>query len=161
VFYHSVLDAAALDWCRVTALHAPEDWEPEMKNSQVLLLESKSKSYIELLKAKINERLERLERESLLTKVDRLFARCSPPAGWSPMTGYEFDREKIRLFDEQRHELIHGNALGNPLMLFQVSEENLFYIQQTGMYFMGLVNRKYGLKIDIRYFEAHQTRTTR
>ena len=27
VFVHSVLDAAALDFCRVTALAAPKDWE--------------------------------------------------------------------------------------------------------------------------------------
>lgn len=160
VFYHSLLEGVVLDCCRVTALHAPQDWEEDLRNSQVPLLESKSKSYDELLKAKVEERLERLERDSLLVKVDRLCARCNPAAGWSPMTGYEFDRKKIELFDKQRHEIIHGRALGTPLTLFQISDENLFYAQQTGMYFMGLVSHKYGLKIDPTYLQPNAPNTS-
>jgi hypothetical protein len=88
----------------------------------------------------------------LLAKVDRLFARCNPPSGWSPMVGYVFDRERIRQFDDQRHEIVHGNALGKPLTLFQVSDENLLYVQKTGMFFMGLINFKYHLRIDPEYW---------
>ena len=152
VYYHSLLDASAFDYCRVTALHAPRDWEQDLKNTQVQLLETQSKSYDQLLQAKLDERLEKLERESLLTKVDRLFARCNPPSGWSPMVGYEFDRERIKRFDDQRHEIVHGKALGKPLTLFQVSDENLVYVQKTGMFFMGLVNFKYQLRIDPEYW---------
>jgi hypothetical protein len=147
VFYHSLLDGVAFDYCRVTALHAPQDWEQDLKGSQVPLPDAKIKSYDEILKAKIGERLGKLERESLLAKADRLFARCNPPAGWSPMTGYKYDREQIELFDEQRHQVIHGKALGNPLSVFQITDESLFYVLQTGMYFMGLVNLKYGLQL--------------
>jgi len=152
VFYHSILDASAFDYCRVTTLHAPRDWEQDLRNAQVQLLETQEKSYDQLLQAKLNERLEKLERESLLTKVDRIFARCNPPSGWSPMRGYVFDRDRIKRFDDQRHEIVHGKALGKPLMLFQVSDESLFYVQQTGMYFMGLVNFKYQLRLDPEYW---------
>jgi hypothetical protein len=152
VFYHSLLDATVFDYCRVTVLHAARDWEQDLKNTQVQLLETQSKSYDQLLQAKLDERLEKLERESLLTKVDRLFARCSPPSGWSPMVGYAFDRERIKRFDDQRHEIVHGKALGKPLTLFQVSDENLVYVQKTGMFFMGLVNFKYQLRIDPEYW---------
>jgi hypothetical protein len=152
VFYHSLLDASAFDYCRVTVLHAPRDWAQDLKNTQVQLLETQSKSYDQLLQAKLDERLGRLERESLLTKVDRLCARCNPPSGWSPMVGYGFDRDRIERFDDQRHEIVHGKALGKPLTLFQISDENLFYVQQTGMYFMGLVNFKYHLRIDPKYW---------
>jgi hypothetical protein len=151
VYYHSLLDASAFDYCRVTALHAPQDWEQDLKATQVPLLETKSKSYDRLLQAKLDERLERLERESLLTKVDRLFARCNPSPGWSPMVGYLFDRDRIKQFDDQRHEIVHGKAIGKPLTLFQLSIENLFYVQQTGMYLMGLVNCKYGLRVAPSY----------
>ena len=37
VFAHSVLDAAALDYCRVTALVAPGDWESVIDQRQVKL----------------------------------------------------------------------------------------------------------------------------
>jgi hypothetical protein len=99
VFYHSLLDASVFDYCRATALHAPQDWEQDLENAQVQLLETKSNPYDQLLQTKIEERLERLERESLFTKFDRLFARCNPQPGWSPMRDYSFDRERIKQFD--------------------------------------------------------------
>jgi len=160
VFYHSLLDGVAFDYCRVTALHAPQDWEQELKASQIPLLQAKTESYDALLRVKIDERLNNLERESVLTKINRLFARCTPPAGWSPMDGYSFDQKQIELFDEQRHEIIHGKALGKPLSLFRISDENLFYIQQTGMFLMGLVNRKYSLKISPSYWQSQLLRPT-
>jgi hypothetical protein len=153
VFYHSLMDGVAFDYCRVTALHAP-------KATQIPLLQAKTESYDILLRTKIDERLRSLERESLMTKINRLFARCDPPAGWSPMKGYSFDRKQIELFDEQRHEIIHGKALGKPLSLFRISDENLFYIQQTGMFLMGLVNRKYGLKISPSYWQSQLLKPT-
>lgn len=144
----------------MTALHAPRDWEQDLKNTQVQLVETKSKSYDQLLQDKLDERLEKLERESLLTKVDRLSARCTPPSGWSPMEGYAFDRERIKQFDDQRHEIVHGKALGKSLTLFQVSDENLFYVQQTGMFLMGLVNFKYHLRIDPEYLRKASQATS-
>jgi hypothetical protein len=68
------------------------------------------------------------------------------------MTGYVYDRERIKRFDDQRHEIVHGKALGKPRTLFQVSEENLFYVQQTGMFFMGLVNFKYHMRVDPKHW---------
>jgi len=76
------------------------------------------------------------------------------------MAGYSFDQKQIELFDEQRHEIIHGKALGKPLSLFRISDENLFYIQQTGMFLMGLVNRKYGLKISPSYWQSQLLKPT-
>jgi hypothetical protein len=148
VFYHSLLDATAFDYCQVTALHSPQDWEKDLKLAQVRLLETQGKSYDQMLRAKLAEHLEKLERESLPTKADRLFARCNPPAGWSPMEGYIFDRERIKLFDDQQHAIVHGKALGKSLTLFAISNENLSYIEKTGMYFMALVNYRYQLLID-------------
>jgi hypothetical protein len=67
------------------------------------------------------------------------------------MLGYVFDRVRVKRFDDQRREIVHGKALGKPLELFQVADESLFYMQQTGMYFMGLLNFKFNLRIDPQY----------
>lgn len=64
------------------------------------------------------------------------------------MTEYAFDLGRIKEFDDQRHAIVHGKAMGKPLALFEVSDENLFYMQKTGMYFLGLINFKYGLQLD-------------
>jgi hypothetical protein len=147
VFAHSVLEGLTFDYLRVTALHAPKDWEVDLKETKVPLHEVSKLPYDEILDAKLNERICKLERESLLVKVDRLLARCQPPPTWSPMIGYGFQKAKLEALDQQRHEIVHGEALGNALTVFEMSQENLFYLMQTGMYFMGLINLKYGLQI--------------
>jgi hypothetical protein len=154
IFYHSILDGVAFDCLRVTALQAPNDWEEDLANAQVGLLEARDQAYDKLLRAKIDKRLETLERESLLAKVGRLFARCQPGPSWSPMHGYAFDHTRIKQFDDQRHEIVHGAAVGKPLALFPVTDESLFYLSRTGMFFIGLLNMRYGLKIDPKVWSA-------
>jgi len=154
VFVHSILDAAAIDYCRVTAMAAPSDWEPDLRGNAVRLTEIRGSTYDELLRRKLGDRLQSLERESLLTKIDRLLARCQPPAGWSPMNNYKFDLETMKRLDEQRHDIVHGLAIGRPLKDFPLSPESLWYLQRTLMYFAGLVNRKYGLMLDPAYTET-------
>lgn len=151
VFAHSVLDAAAFDYCRVTAIAAPGDWEQDLKNSQFSLSEIAKSKYEELLRRKLDDHLQKLERESLHTKIDRLLARCQPPAKWSPMNNYEFDSEIMKHLDDQRIEIVHGAALGRPLKAYPVSDDGLWYLQRTTMYFAGLVNLRYGLQIDTTY----------
>ena len=67
------------------------------------------------------------------------------------MNNYKFDPDVMRELDEQRIEIVHGAAFGRPLKAFQPTGESLWYLQQTTMYFSGLVNRKYGLQIDPAY----------
>jgi hypothetical protein len=148
VFYHSLLDGLVFDCCRVSALHAPRDWEQDLKTTTIPLLDTKEKSYDQLLQAKINDRLWRLERESLFMKLDRLYARCNPPPGWSPMKGYTYDKDLLVRFDEQRHDIVHGKALGQTPTKFPATDNNLAYIHRTGLYFLGLMNFKYGFQFD-------------
>lgn len=151
VFAHSVLDGSAMDYCRVIALHAPRDWERDLERRSVSLSEVRKNSYEELLSTRIEDRLEELERKSLLEKIACLHEKCQPPAKWSPMRGYEFDRTRIEQFDQQRHEIIHGGAFSKPPERFTLSDDTMFYLMRTGMYFMGLVNFRYGLQIDAGY----------
>jgi hypothetical protein len=149
IFYHSILDGVASDCLRVTALQSPGDWEKEeLSGVQVGLREARDQSYEQLLRAKIDKRLAELEGKSLLTRIDKLFARCKPESDWSPMHGYAYDRIRIEQFDEQRHKLVHGNAIGGPLTLFPVTDESLFYILRTGMFLFGLINMRYGLQVN-------------
>jgi hypothetical protein len=148
IFYHSILDGVALDCLRVTALQAPRDWEEDLAGAQVGLLEVRDQAYDSLLQSRIDKRFEALERESLLKKVGRLFARCKPEPNWSPMHGYAYDRTRIKQFDDQRHAIVHGAAVGKPLTLFPITDESLFYLSRTGMFLVGLINMRYGLQID-------------
>jgi hypothetical protein len=145
LFAHSMIDGAAFDYCRVTALHAPQDWELDILNKQVPLSVVRGTSFEEIRGAKLVEILEDLEMKSLREKIDRLHARCQPTKGWSPMTGYTFDLQRIMRLDKLRQDIVHGEALGQTIA--NVDDE-FDYMHRTCMYFMGLVNLKYDLKID-------------
>jgi hypothetical protein len=154
IFYHSILDGVVFDCLRVTALQARRDWEEDLANVQIGLLEARDQAYDILLRAKIDKRLEALERESLLSKVNKLLARCRPEHGWSPMHGYAYDQTRIQQFDDQRHEIVHGAAVGKPLTLFPVNDKSLFYLWRTGVYFVALISMRYGLQIDPNVWSA-------
>ena len=144
VFVHSVLDAAALDFCRVTALVAPTDWETFVEKKGVSLAELKDANYDKLLQQKLKDYFVQLERESLLTKADQLLARCKPEAKWSPMNNYEYDRKRLEYLDKFRHNIIHGDGLG---MELKNADDEIDYLMRTALYYMGLVNLRYGLKL--------------
>jgi hypothetical protein len=144
-FGHSVLDAAAHGFCKVTRLADPEAWTSVIDKRQVDLAAVRTQSY-ELVRDQLLDRyFDQLERESLLTKVDLLHARCQPASGWSPMTGYLFDRSVLSRLDTLRHDITHGGALlqGVP----SLSDDDVYYLARTGWYFMGLVNKRYGLRL--------------
>jgi hypothetical protein len=148
VLAHSFLDGAAFDYCRVIALAAPHDWEGTLDQRQIRLSEARELGYEQMLKRKLDEFLEQLERESLLKKADLLFARCQPPDKWNPIKDYSYHRGRLEYLDNYRHEVIHGDGLGKDIA--NASEE-VEYLSQTVMFFQALVNRRYHLRLDPFY----------
>jgi hypothetical protein len=153
VFVHSVIDAAAYDYCCVTALASPDDWKPFVIDKQVKLAEVFNNSLDELMRANIDRCVGDLERRSLLCKIDRLFTVCAPLPGWSPMMNYAYERERIQLFDDVRHDIVHGLVLRHPIADV---ETELDYLSRTTQFLMCLVNNRYKLKL----IPGHRLRDT-
>lgn len=149
VFAHSYLDANAMDYLRVTALASPDDWTEDLLAKTVSVREVLVSGPDAILEEKLAKRLNDLEYESLLRKVDALFARCRPPSEWSPMDNYEFEADRLRRLDDLRHEIMHGEALGIPIPTI---DEDLEYLRRTAWFLMGLVNLRYGLQVDPQVF---------
>lgn len=148
VFAHSVLDGAVFDYCKVTALVSPKDWEAVVEKRQVTLAELRGTDYDRLLKERVAEFLKQLERESIFIKAGHLFARCKPPEKWSPMHNYIYDKARLEKIDQYRHEIIHGRGINKKL---NNTDEEVEYLMKTALFFMGLVNLRYGLKITPEY----------
>jgi hypothetical protein len=91
------------------------DWEPELSNKQIALSLVRERPIEEILRLKLEDFLETLEMKSLKDKIDRLHARCRPERDWSPMRGYAFDLARIEHLDLLRQNIVHGNALGQPI----------------------------------------------
>lgn len=145
VFVHSVLDDFALELCKVAVMLAPEEWEDYVKQKKVTLHEVRQAKFEDLRRKKLDELLEDLGRESLLTKLDRLHACCKPCSGFNPVTGYKYSRDRLEDFDTLRHEIVHGDQLGQELAN---ASDMLMDAHKTCFYLVALMNGRFGLKLN-------------
>jgi len=145
VFMHAALDAAVSDLCRVTALLAPGDWETFLEDQKVTLSQLKGTTYDALLAAKLETHLDALDRESLLKRVDRMFALCRPPKDFDPMRNYTFDRNRVDQIDRLRQRIVHGDDPFTPIADIPIQVE---YMAKTAMFMMTLVNHRYKVKFN-------------
>src|SRR5260370_4248256 len=76
IFAQSLLDTAAFSWCRVCALTEPDDLFHLIDRKQFALSEIKEASFAELRDKAIDQYMGSLERESLVKKMDMIFAIC-------------------------------------------------------------------------------------
>ncbi len=143
VFAHSIIDGAALDFCRVTALVAPRDWESSIDQRQIKLSEARESDYEQLLRRKLAEFFQQLDREPLVKKADHLFARCTPPEKWRPIEDYEYDRDRLKRLDQYRHDVVHGGGLQKEISAI---DDEIAFLQKTCIFFTMLVVAKYQIK---------------
>jgi hypothetical protein len=149
VFAQSILDDAAWSYLKVCATADPAAWEYMFENKQVSVKDFKTKAFEQVRADFIEDRLKQFGRESLLTKISLLFKLCSPPKDYAPMNNYQYNEDRLKTIDGQRHRIIHENAAGTPLPTLA---DDLEYLQKTAWFLMGLVNQKYKLKIDMRQY---------
>jgi hypothetical protein len=147
IFSHSLLDTAAFDWCRVCALACPDDFMPYIANRQFSLAEVQATSFSELREKAIGRHLEKLERKSLLKKLDVLFALCHPPPSFSPsgFQNYSYDRKRIVDLDTLRHDYVHRGWVGGRL---PQGDDDLVFLSNTTTFLFHLVTQRYGIRLD-------------
>lgn len=110
VFAHSIVDSAVLEFLRVTAAHNHLDWVPFVEQKQISVSALKDSTYDDIIRDKVAQHIDSLDRQSLLTKVDRLFQICKPEPDFEPMNDYKFDRGRLEKLDCLRHDIVHGSG---------------------------------------------------
>lgn len=145
VFGHSILDGIAMDYLRACALHSPTDWLPVIGKRKVSLERVSESNVQDLLATEIQEHVRTFEQESLLKKLDTLFLLCRPPAQYSPLRDYTYDRGRIADLDELRHDYVHRKGPGRRL---PNGDSDIWYLQQTSMFLMPLVFDHYKMVIN-------------
>lgn len=145
VFAHSIVDSAALDFLRVTAAHSHSAWLPLIEQKKVAISSLNGRSYDDVARDAVEQYIDSLDRQSLLIKVDRLFSVCRPAPNFEPMDDYTFDRERLEKLDSLRHDVVHGSG---PVTAMEDCDDDVWYLQKTAFYFMGLVNMRYDTRFD-------------
>ena len=142
VFAHSILDAAVFDCLRICASASPEDWRSYLAGKKVSLSEVASKSSGVLLSEAIADELSRLERESLLAKVDKTFQLCKPTKQEFLTNGFRFDRERLSRLDDLRHRVVHDPGT---IASFDTIYEDLQFMQSSGLHLFSMVGDRFNL----------------
>ncbi|SRR6266496_2628693 len=145
VFAHAVFDATLFDYCRTIALWSWKEWVELVKDRKVSIAEVKESTKYRTLLDSIDKYLSQLERESILKKADTLYRVIRPGDYASTVREYVYSRERLEAIDRARHEAVHQLRFHKG---FEGIEETISYLRKTVVHFMGLIHRRYGLKID-------------
>jgi hypothetical protein len=146
IFAHSVLDSGAVDWCRVCALAAPDDFLPFIGRKKVTLADVQAAASVAELRAPaLQGYLDSLARTPLLNKLDLLFSLCRPsPTFVGIDENYRYDRERIIALDKLRHDYVHHGGLGVRL---PQGDADLSFLHGTEQFLAVLVCHRYGLQL--------------
>jgi hypothetical protein len=153
IFAHSVLDSVIFDWCRVCALAQPEDLLSRVGPKKVSLSDVQgAESFSELLNIAIDGYLNGLERESLIKKLELLFALCRPPSNFEPIEKYHYDRERIVALDNLRHDYVHRGTPGRRVL--PRGADDLWFMLNTTNFLVTLVDHRYGIRPSPSFFKS-------
>ncbi len=151
VFGHAMTDALAFDCCRAATWVAPNDCLSFVEKRKVDLQSVVREPREAIVRRVLEEFLKQLEKESLLEKVDYIYARCKPEAGLARVNDYKFDRDRLERIDRQRHDTVHGIGIKAAETF---SDEDDEYLSKTGRHLMAMVAVTFGLKFDPEYLRA-------
>lgn len=156
VFAHSILDSALHDCLWISAFSAPQDWMEYVAKKNIPLSELETKSPAEHLKVAVSIELDRLERESLLKKVDRLFQLCKPKKQTYLTNGFRFDRGRLEKLDALRHAIVHAPGR---LRQFPELADDLDFLRKSGLHILAMLSETYVAGLNIQeVLAAYQRR---
>jgi hypothetical protein len=141
IYAHSALDSLITGLCHVMSLQHQERWDDIVgsKQPKFSVDQLKQMTYEDIRNQVITDTLKKLERESLLKRIDFIFNLCKSSA---PMiySEYTFDKEKLKDFDKLRIEIVHYDI---PTDLESKFNDMMEFGKRTGSFFCNMVEESY------------------
>jgi len=142
VFMHSIIDSGASRLLQLTSLAGPEDWYQFMDEKKLPFSKVRQDRHETLYIGLLLQEMARIERNtSLPWKGARLRQLCKPEDGWTQM---RYDETGLQRVDKLRHDIVHGEMLGNPI---PDAHNDIRFLENTGWYFWLIVGKRYGLEL--------------
>lgn len=140
VFAHSVLDAAMFECLERTAAVFPFNWLDLLGDRKASIHDVFERGPEEVFSVLLSAELKKLERESLLIKIDRLYALAKPRQEFLQSTNLKLDRGKLDELDRARHDAVHGQTrLGRNSMRYS----DLLFLRGTGAVVLHMLQAEY------------------
>ena len=132
-----------LIFARSQQLLRPEAWDFEVGRKTVPLDNVRSSNYVDLRSRALRKRLEELDRESVVKKIETLYKCCGIEKIWSGVEGYAFDLTRVQQIDGRRHEIVQGNGL---MAVSKINEADIDYLASTARHLCVMVAVHFSLK---------------
>jgi hypothetical protein len=145
IFAHSIIDYATFEYCKITYYYNQDYWLNKIDNKKISISDLQKKSKSEIIEKKMFDYFESFEGESLATKIDSIFAACSPEKNFVPMDDYKYEKNKILEIDQKRHDIIHTNK---DLDKIDITEDDIYYFQFTDLYLFSMLKETFSIEID-------------
>lgn len=147
ILSHTLLDTTLLELCKFSTIYHPERWDEDINEKAVRFDVVISNDIQQIRQQILCKKIEELERKSLIEKADVLYKRCKPEANFCKTihNDYAYDRDKLKMYDEQRHDIVHGRF--NPAHQIEGFDNLLLFAEQTGMHFIIMVCKYYDTAI--------------
>lgn len=144
IFMHSLLEAGIVDLCRTTMILNPDAWAARVDSSEVQLRQLRGRTYEELLRDKLGQYANDLQRIPLPKNVQRLLGVLQPGPGELNDANFTFSIERLKELDALRHKIVHETG---PRAVDGLDDQ-LRYLQVIFFRFAGLVMLKHGMVLD-------------
>jgi hypothetical protein len=144
VIIHAALDEAVNDYLLLIAKAEPTLWETDVSKEAVPMRTIQQTPYADLLLKKALDAARGFGHQSLKKKVEWILGRCyrndctlSPP-------GFRFDVDRLKTFDDLRHEIAHGSTCATVTNMDDV----LLFLWQTLLSLQDVIGNRLGFKQD-------------
>lgn len=145
VIIQATLDAGMNDYLLLIAEVQPAIWETATAEETVPLKTVKDTSYADLLRAKAAAAARVLCTKSLSKKVQWILDKCYRADCVLAPSGFRFDIERLRKFDDLRHDIAHGRAT---CVTVENMDEVLLFLHQTFLSVQALISNHLGFSLD-------------
>jgi hypothetical protein len=147
VFGHAILDDLTTQCCQVISHVDPESFRKDLEKKNVELGEMENTTVEAKFVAMLNSVVKQIGKsESLGKRLDRIMRASEPTSGTKKILElpYVFDRSKIGEIDMVRQEILHRVNLA----VNRNVDEDLLYMQQTGLFMMNALISKFFMTTD-------------
>ena len=155
VLAHSLLDAAATDYLKLTRHLDPAAWREMIMEKPIegYVFKDLTPNFLNELQNKLFDAKERdIERRSFPGKVEELFRLCSSVLpttkfclrnAWNDDKFEKFDMAVLKRIDRLRHDIVHQNA---SLDIHQDVKSDLSFLKQLRSYLHRILNKRYKIE---------------
>jgi hypothetical protein len=145
VVLQASLDSAVNDYLLLLAKVDPAIFESEVGDEALPLKIMREKPYEELLSSKTLSYARSASAKSLPKKIQLVLDRCFRESVELIPSGFRFDLDRVRSFDDLRHDIAHGRGMG---ITIQNMDEVILFLWHTTLSLGAVVGSRLNFKVD-------------